>query len=73
MRKVLSEFKIVNVSEWYVDGVDLIEMATIISENLLSLMGIYIGKSRGQLLVLSLPWLMPYIYVCFGDKNAKRV
>ena len=28
MRKVLSEFKeIVNVSEWYVDGMDLIEMA----------------------------------------------
>ena len=34
MRKVLSEFKeIVNVSEWYVDGMDLIEMATIILEN----------------------------------------
>ena len=34
VRKVLSEFKeIVNVSEWYVDGMDLIEMATIILEN----------------------------------------
>ena len=34
MRKVLSEFKeIANVSEWYLDGVDLIEMATIILEN----------------------------------------
>ena len=62
MRKVLSEFKeIVNVSEWYVDGVDVIEMATIILENnYFEFDGdIYIGKSRGQLLVLSLPQLMP--------------
>ena len=67
MRKVLSEFKeIVSVSEWYVDGVDLIEMAAIILENnYFEFDGdiLYIGKSRGQLLVLSLRRLMP-IYLC---------
>ena len=65
MRKVLSEFKeIVNVSEWYVNGVGLIEMTTIILENnYFEFDGIYIGKSRGQLLVLSLPRPMP-IYLC---------
>ncbi|CAB4000524.1 Hypothetical predicted protein [Paramuricea clavata] len=34
MKNVLSEFKEkVNVIEWYVDGVDLIELATLILEN----------------------------------------
>ena len=68
MRKVLSEFKeIVNVSEWYVDGVDLIQMATIILENnYFEFDGdIYWQK---QLLVLSLPRPMP-IYLCMFWKQ----
>jgi hypothetical protein len=51
MRKVLSEFKEkVNVSEWYVDGVDLIEMATMILENnYFEFDGEIFGRSREQL------------------------
>ena len=74
MRKVLSEFKeIVTVSQWYVDEMDLIEMATIILENnYFEFDGDIYWQKQGT--AIGTKFAPAYAnYLCFGDKNIKRV
>jgi hypothetical protein len=86
LEKIVSEYdakgggrervKEVNVSEWYVDGVDLIEMATLILENnYFEFDGkIYWQKQGTAIGTKFAPTLIcQYIYVCFGDKDGKRI